>query len=200
MQQRIKRIFDFMIALIGIIIASPILLIVAILVRLNLGAPILFRQPRVGLNGEVFEMVKFRTMKDAKDAKGHLLPDDERLTKFGQFLRQSSLDELPELFNVLKGDMSLVGPRPLLVEYLPLYSKEQMRRHEVRPGITGYAQINGRNNISWAKKFELGVYYVDNYRLSLDFKILTQTVGKVLTQSDISQEGHVTVEKFNGAN
>lgn len=200
MQQRIKRIFDFMIALIGIIIASPILLIVAILVRLNLGSPILFRQPRVGLNGEVFEMVKFRTMKDAKDAKGHLLPDDERLTKFGQFLRQSSLDELPELFNVLKGDMSLVGPRPLLVEYLPLYSNEQMRRHEVRPGITGYAQINGRNNISWAKKFELDVYYVDNYRLSLDFKILTQTVGKVLKQSDISQEGHVTVEKFNGAN
>ncbi|BEH91610.1 sugar transferase [Turicibacter faecis] len=200
MQQRIKRIFDFMIALIGIIIASPILLIVAILVRLNLGAPILFRQPRVGLNGEVFEMVKFRTMKDAKDAKGHLLPDDERLTKFGQFLRQSSLDELPELFNVLKGDMSLVGPRPLLVEYLPLYSKEQMRRHEVRPGITGYAQINGRNNISWAQKFELDVYYVDNYRLSLDFKILAQTVGKVLKQSDISQEGHVTVEKFNGAN
>lgn len=200
MQQRIKRIFDFMIALIGIIIASPILVIVAILVRLNLGAPILFRQPRVGLNGEVFEMVKFRTMKDAKDAKGHLLPDDERLTKFGQFLRQSSLDELPELFNVLKGDMSLVGPRPLLVEYLPLYSKEQMRRHEVRPGITGYAQINGRNNISWAKKFELDVYYVDNYRLSLDFKILAQTVGKVLKQSDISQEGHVTVEKFNGAN
>ena len=199
MQQQIKRGLDIIISLVGLILASPILLIVAILVRLNLGAPILFRQPRVGLNGEVFEMVKFRTMKDAKDAKGHLLPDDERLTKFGQFLRQSSLDELPELFNVLKGDMSLVGPRPLLVEYLPLYSKEQMRRHEVRPGITGYAQINGRNNISWAKKFELDVYYVDNYRLSLDFKILTQTVGKVLKQSDISQEGHVTVEKFNGA-
>ena len=200
MQQQIKRGLDIIISLVGLILASPILLIVAILVRLNLGAPILFRQPRVGLNGEVFEMVKFRTMKDAKDAKGHLLPDDERLTKFGQFLRQSSLDELPELFNVLKGDMSLVGQRPLLVEYLPLYSKEQMRRHEVRPGITGYAQINGRNNISWAKKFELDVYYVDNYRLSLDFKILTQTVGKVLKQSDISQEGHVTVEKFNGAN
>ena len=200
MQQQIKRGLDIIISLVGLILASPTLLIVAILVRLNLGAPILFRQPRVGLNGEVFEMVKFRTMKDAKDAKGHLLPDDERLTKFGQFLRQSSLDELPELFNVLKGDMSLVGPRPLLVEYLPLYSKEQMRRHEVRPGITGYAQINGRNNISWAKKFELDVYYVDNYRLSLDFKILTQTVGKVLKQSDISQEGHVTVEKFNGAN
>lgn len=200
MRQQIKRGLDIIISLVGLILASPILLIVAILVRLNLGAPILFRQPRVGLNGEVFEMVKFRTMKDAKDSKGHLLPDDERLTKFGQFLRQSSLDELPELFNVLKGDMSLVGPRPLLVEYLPLYSKEQMRRHEVRPGITGYAQINGRNNISWAKKFELDVYYVDNHRLSLDFKILAQTFAKVLKQSDISQEGHVTVEKFNGAN
>lgn len=189
-----------MIALIGIIIASPILLMVAILVRFNLGAPILFRQSRVGLNGEIFEMVKFRTMKDAQDAKGNPLPDEERLTKFGQFLRKSSLDELPELFNVLKGDMSLVGPRPLLVEYLPLYSKEQMRRHEVRPGITGYAQVNGRNNISWAKKFELDVYYVKNYSLGLDLKILAQTVGKVLKQSDISQEGHVTVERFNGAN
>lgn len=200
MQQRIKRGFDFVISLVGLIIASPILLMVAILVRLNLGAPILFRQPRVGLNGEIFEMVKFRTMKDAQDAKGNPLPDEERLTKFGQFLRKSSLDELPELFNVLKGDMSLVGPRPLLVEYLPLYSKEQMRRHEVRPGITGYAQVNGRNNISWAKKFELDVYYVKNYSLGLDLKILVQTVGKVLKQSDISQEGHVTVEKFNGAN
>lgn len=200
MQQRIKRGFDFVISLVGLIIASPILLMVAILVRLNLGAPILFRQPRVGLDGEIFEMVKFRTMKDAQDSEGNPLPDEERLTKFGQFLRKSSLDELPELFNVLKGDMSLVGPRPLLVEYLPLYSKEQMRRHEVRPGITGYAQVNGRNNISWAKKFELDVYYVKNYSLGLDLKILAQTVGKVLKQSDISQEGHVTVEKFNGAN
>lgn len=200
MQQRIKRGFDFVISLVGLIIASPILLMVAILVRLNLGAPILFRQPRVGLDGEIFEMVKFRTMKDAQDSEGNPLPDEERLTKFGQFLRKSSLDELPELFNVLKGDMSLVGPRPLLVEYLPLYSKEQMRRHEVRPGITGYAQVNGRNNISWAKKFELDVYYVKNYSLGLDLKILVQTVGKVLKQSDISQEGHVTVEKFNGAN
>lgn len=200
MQQRIKRGFDFVISLVGLIIASPILLMVAILVRLNLGAPILFRQPRAGLDGEIFEMVKFRTMKDAQDVDGNPLPDEERLTKFGQFLRKSSLDELPELFNVLKGDMSLVGPRPLLVEYLPLYSKEQMRRHEVRPGITGYAQVNGRNNISWAKKFELDVYYVKNYSLGLDLKILVQTVGKVLKQSDISQEGHVTVEKFNGAN
>ena len=200
MQQRIKRGFDFVISLVGLIIASPILLMVAILVRLNLGAPILFRQPRAGLDGQIFEMVKFRTMKDAQDVDGNPLPDEERLTKFGQFLRKSSLDELPELFNVLKGDMSLVGPRPLLVEYLPLYSKEQMRRHEVRPGITGYAQVNGRNNISWAKKFELDVYYVKNYSLGLDLKILVQTVGKVLKQSDISQEGHVTVEKFNGAN
>ena len=200
MQQRIKRGFDFMISLVGLIIASPILLMVAILVRFNLGAPILFRQSRVGLDGEIFEMVKFRTMRDAQDSEGNPLPDEERLTKFGQFLRKSSLDELPELFNVLKGDMSLVGPRPLLVEYLPLYSKEQMRRHEVRPGITGYAQVNGRNNISWAKKFELDVYYVKNYSLGLDLKILAQTVGKVLKQSDISQEGHVTVEKFNGAN
>lgn len=200
MQQRIKRGFDFVISLVGLIIASPILLMVAILVRLNLGAPILFRQPRVGLDGEIFEMVKFRTMKDAHDSEGNPLPDEERLTKFGQFLRKSSLDELPELFNVLKGDMSLVGPRPLLVEYLPLYSKEQMRRHEVRPGITGYAQVNGRNNISWAKKFELDVYYVKNYSLGLDLKILVQTVGKVLKQSDISQEGHATMEKFNGVN
>ena len=200
MQQRIKRIFDFMIALIGIIIASPILLIVAILVRLNLGAPILFRQPRVGLNGEVFEMVKFRTMKDAKDAKGHLLPDDERLTKFGQFLRQSSLDELPELFNVLKGDMSLVGPRPLLVEYLPLYSKEQARRHEVRPGITGWAQCHGRNAISWKKKFELDVWYVDHISFMTDCKVIFTTIKKVVCREDINSATAATMEPFNGNN
>lgn len=200
MQQRIKRILEFMIALIGLIIACPILLIVAILVRTNLGSPILFRQQRVGLNGEIFEMIKFRTMKDATDSQGNQLPDEERLTKFGNFLRKSSLDELPELWNVLKGDMSLVGPRPLLVEYLPLYSEEQMKRHHVRPGITGYAQVNGRNNISWTKKFELDVYYVENFNLILDLKILWKTVVKVLGQADISQEGHVTVEKFNGMN
>ena len=158
MQQRIKRVLEFIIALIGLILASPILLVVAILVKTKLGSPILFRQQRVGLNGEIFEMVKFRTMKDATDLEGNPLPDEERLTKFGQLLRKTSLDELPELWNVLKGDMSLVGPRPLLVEYLPLYSKEQMKRHHVRPGITGYAQVNGRNNISWKKKFELDVY------------------------------------------
>ena len=200
MQQRIKRGLEFIIALIGVILASPILLIVAILVRIKLGSPIFFRQSRVGLNGEIFEMVKFRTMKDAYDAEGNLLPDEERLTAFGIFLRKSSLDELPELWNVLKGDMSLVGPRPLLVEYLPLYSEEQMKRHNVRPGITGYAQVNGRNNISWTKKFELDVYYVENFSLWLDIKILFQTVAKVLGQADINQEGNATVERFNGMN
>lgn len=200
MQQRIKRVLEFIIALIGLILASPILLIVAILVRIKLGSPIIFRQQRVGLNGEIFEMVKFRTMKDAYDAEGNLLPDEERLTAFGIFLRKSSLDELPELWNVLKGDMSLVGPRPLLVEYLPLYSEEQMKRHNVRPGITGYAQVNGRNNISWTKKFELDVYYVENFSLWLDIKILFQTVAKVLGQADINQEGNATVERFNGMN
>lgn len=200
MQQRIKRVLECIIALIGLILASPILLIVAILVRIKLGSPIFFRQARVGLNGEIFEMVKFRTMKDAYDAEGNLLPDEERLTAFGNFLRKSSLDELPELWNVLKGDMSLVGPRPLLVEYLPLYSEEQMKRHNVRPGITGYAQVNGRNNISWTKKFELDVYYVENFSLWLDIKILFQTVAKVLGQADINQEGNATVERFNGMN
>ena len=200
LQQKIKRIIDFLLALIGLMLASPILLIVAILVKTKLGSPILFRQQRVGLNGEIFEMVKFRTMKDATDSEGNPLPDEERLTKFGQLLRKTSLDELPELWNVLKGDMRLVGPRPLLVEYLPLYSKEQMKRHDVRPGITGYAQVNGRNNISWTKKFELDVYYVENFSLWLDVKILFQTVAKVLGQADINQEGNVTMEKFNGMN
>ena len=200
MQQLIKRVLEFIIALIGVILASPILLIVAILVKTKLGSPILFRQQRVGLNGEIIEMVKFRTMKDATDSEGNPLPDEERLTKFGQLLRKTSLDELPELWNVLKGDMSLVGPRPLLVEYLPLYSEEQMKRHHVRPGITGYAQVNGRNNISWTKKFELDVYYVENFSLWLDVKILFQTVAKVLGQADINQEGNVTMEKFNGMN
>lgn len=200
MQQIIKRIIEFIIVLIGLIVASPILLVVAILVRTKLGSPILFRQQRVGLNGEIFEMVKFRSMKDAYDEHGNPLPDEVRLTKFGQLLRKTSLDELPELWNVLKGDMSLVGPRPLLVEYLPLYSMEQMKRHNVRPGVTGYAQVNGRNNIPWAKKFELDVYYVEKFSLWLDVKILFQTIAKVLGQADISQEGNVTIEKFNGMN
>ena len=200
MQKTIKRVIDFILSLIGLTLASPILIIVAILVKMKLGSPILFRQQRVGLNGEVFEMVKFRTMKDATDANGQPLPDEVRLTKFGQVLRRTSLDELPELWNVLKGDMSLVGPRPLLVEYLPLYSKEQMKRHNVRPGITGYAQVNGRNNISWKKKFELDVYYVENFSLWMDLKILVQTVVKVVGQADINQEGNATIEDFNGKN
>ena len=200
MQQKIKRVTEFTLAFIALIIFSPILLIVGVGVRIKLGSPIFFRQSRVGLNGEIFEMVKFRTMKDACDAEGNLLPDEERLTAFGSFLRKSSLDELPELWNVLKGNMSLVGPRPLLVEYLPLYSEEQMKRHNVRPGITGYAQVNGRNNISWTKKFELDVYYVENFSLWLDIKILFQTVAKVLGQADINQEGNATVERFNGMN
>ena len=200
MQQKIKRVTEFTLAFIALIIFSPILLIVGVGVRIKLGLPIFFRQSRVGLNGEIFEMVKFRTMKDVYDAEGNLLPDEERLTAFGSFLRKSSLDELPELWNVLKGNMSLVGPRPLLVEYLPLYSEEQMKRHNVRPGITGYAQVNGRNNISWTKKFELDVYYVENFSLWLDIKILFQTVAKVLGQADINQEGNATVERFNGMN
>ncbi len=200
MQQCIKRSIDFILALVGLILALPVLLIVAILIRTKLGSPIFFRQSRVGLNGEIFEMIKFRTMKDAYNTNGEPLPDSERLTSFGQFLRKTSLDELPELINVLKGDMSLVGPRPLLVEYLPLYSEEQMRRHHVRPGITGYAQVNGRNNISWAKKFELDIYYVNHFSLYLDIKILWQTVVKVIKQADINQEGSITVEKFNGMN
>ena len=200
MQQKIKRVTEFTLAFIALIIFSPILLIVGVGVRIKLGSPIFFRQSRVGLNGEIFEMVKFRTMKDVYDAEGNLLPDEERLTAFGSFLRKSSLDELPELWNVLKGNMSLVGPRPLLVEYLPLYSEEQMKRHNVRPGITGYAQVNGRNNISWTKKFELDVYYVENFSLWLDLKILFQTVAKVLGQADINQEGNATMEKFNGMN
>ena len=200
MQKIIKRITEFIIVFLGVIMLSPILLIVAILVKTKLGSPILFRQQRVGLNGEIFEMVKFRTMKDAYDAQGNPLPDEERLTAFGQLLRKTSLDELPELWNVLKGDMSLVGPRPLLVEYLPLYSEKQMKRHTVRPGVTGYAQVNGRNNISWSKKFELDVYYVEHFSLWLDIKIIFQTIAKVLGQADIAQDGHVTIEKFNGMN
>lgn len=200
MQQKIKRVLEFIIALFALILFSPVLLIVAGLVRFKLGSSIFFCQPRVGLNGKVFKMIKFRTMKDAYDENGEPLPDSERLTPFGQFLRRTSLDELPELINVLTGNMSLVGPRPLLVEYLPLYSEEQMKRHDVRPGITGYAQVNGRNNISWTKKFELDVYYVNHFSLWLDLKILWRTVAKVLAQADINQEGNVTVEKFNGMN
>ncbi|MFW8629177.1 sugar transferase [Vibrio natriegens] len=193
-----KRLFDFCVSLCGLILLSPIIALVAWKIRKNLGSPVLFRQTRPGLNGKPFEMVKFRTMKDAIDAQGNPLPDSERMTPFGDKLRNSSLDELPELWNVLKGEMSLVGPRPLLMQYLPLYSKEQARRHDVRPGVTGWAQINGRNAISWEDKFKLDVWYVDNRSFWLDIKILFLTVKKVFVKEGISADGHVTIEPFTG--
>lgn len=193
-----KRLFDFLTSLIALILLSPIIALVAWKIRKNLGSPVLFRQTRPGLNGKPFEMVKFRSMKDAVDAKGNQLPDDERMTPFGDKLRSSSLDELPGLWNVLKGDMSLVGPRPLLVQYLPLYNEEQARRHDVRPGITGWAQINGRNAISWEDKFALDVWYVDNRTFLLDMKILFLTVKKVFIKEGISAEGEATMPAFKG--
>ncbi|WP_182036224.1 sugar transferase [Vibrio diabolicus] len=193
-----KRIFDFTASLCGLILLSPIIALVAWKIRKNLGSPVLFRQTRPGLNGKPFEMVKFRTMKDAVDAQGNPLPDSERMTPFGDKLRNSSLDELPELWNVLKGEMSLVGPRPLLMQYLPLYDKEQARRHEVRPGVTGWAQINGRNAISWEDKFKLDVWYVDNRNLWLDIKVLFLTVKKVFIKEGISAEGEATMPYFEG--
>ncbi|EGR0055355.1 sugar transferase [Vibrio vulnificus] len=193
-----KRLFDFLVSLTALILLSPIIALVAWKIRKNLGSPVLFRQTRPGLNGKPFEMVKFRTMKDAVDAQGNPLPDSERMTPFGDKLRNSSLDELPELWNVLKGEMSLVGPRPLLMQYLPLYSQEQARRHEVRPGVTGWAQINGRNAISWEEKFKLDVWYVDNRSFWLDIKILLLTVKKVFVKEGISADGHVTIAPFTG--
>lgn len=200
MQKFIKRTIDILASSIGLIVLSPVLIIVAILVRTKLGSPIFFTQDRVGKDGKIFKMIKFRTMLDDTDKWGEPLPDEDRLTPFGKLLRSTSLDELPELFNVFKGDMSLVGPRPLLVEYIELYSKEQWRRHEVRPGITGWAQVNGRNAISWDERFNLDVEYVDNYNIWLDIKILFMTVSKVLRRDGISQDGHATMEKFNGNN
>ena len=194
-----KRLFDFIVALCALLTLLPVIIVVAVLIRLKLGSPILFTQDRPGLNGKIFKMMKFRTMLDGKDKYGNLLPDNERMTKFGAFLRSTSLDELPGLFNVLKGDMSLVGPRPLLVQYLPLYSAEQARRHNVRPGITGWAQVNGRNAISWDQKFKLDVWYVDNQSFLLDLKILLLTVKKVFVREGISADGHVTIEPFKGS-
>ncbi|TAJ77011.1 MAG: sugar transferase [Gallionellaceae bacterium] len=194
----LKRSFDLLAALSILVILFPGLLVLTLLVRIKLGAPIFFCQTRPGKDGVPFTMYKFRTMTDARDENGNLLHDKDRLPRFGQFLRASSLDELPELLNVLKGEMSLVGPRPLLVEYLPLYSTEQARRHEARPGITGWAQVNGRNAISWEEKFKLDVWYVDNRSFWLDVKILWLTVWRVVRRTDISQEGHVTMEKFRG--
>lgn len=194
-----KKIFDFTVALLALITLSPIIFIVALLIRFRLGSPILFTQNRPGLNGRVFKMKKFRTMLDAKDKQGNLLPDEQRMTKFGAFLRSTSLDELPGLFNVLKGDMSLVGPRPLLVEYLPLYSKEQARRHNVRPGITGWAQVNGRNAISWEDKFKLDVWYVDNQSFWLDIKILLLTVKKVFVREGTAHATSEIQSRFKGS-
>ncbi|MNB91841.1 putative sugar transferase EpsL [compost metagenome] len=194
-----KRFFDIVASVAGLIVLSPVIAIVAYLIRKRLGSPILFRQVRPGLGGKPFEMVKFRTMRDALDADGNPLPDSERMTDFGRFLRSSSLDELPELWNVIKGDMSLVGPRPLLMEYLPLYDEVQVRRHDARPGVTGWAQINGRNALSWEEKFKLDVWYVDNQSLWLDLKIIFLTIKKVLIRDGISAEGEVTMTKFTGS-
>lgn len=194
-----KRAFDLVLTLPAALLLSPVLLVVALLVRLKLGSPVLFRQKRPGLHGRTFELVKFRTMTDARGPDGALLPDAVRLTPFGQFLRRSSLDELPELWNILRGEMSLVGPRPLLVEYLPLYDTAQARRHEVRPGLTGWAQINGRNTLSWEEKFAADVWYVDNRSLWLDSKVLALTVAAVLTRHGISAAGEATMPPFRGS-
>ena len=194
----IKRFLDFILSLMALIILSPILLIIYILVRIKLGKPAIFKQERPGKNEKIFTLYKFRTMTDEKDKDGKLLPDEKRLTKFGKILRSTSLDELPELVNILKGDMSIVGPRPLLVEYLPLYNEEQKRRHEVRPGLTGLAQVSGRNSLSWEEKFKNDVYYVDHISLWEDIKIILKTVGKVLKREGISQEGNATMEYFTG--
>ena len=193
-----KKIFDLFLIFLSLPLVLPLYLLVILLVLTQLNFPILFRQPRPGLNGKVFNIYKFRTMTDDCDENGTLLPDEARLTKFGKFLRSTSLDELPSLWNVLKSDMSLVGPRPLLLEYLPLYSTQQARRHEVKPGITGLAQVNGRNAITWSEKFDLDVWYVDNQSIWLDIKILWLTVKKVIMRDGINQVGQSTMEKFKG--
>ncbi len=194
-----KRTFDFILAAAAMIVLSPVLIALAAAIRWKLGSPVLFRQQRPGLDGRPFWLLKFRSMTDARAAAGVLLPDAERLTRFGRFLRSTSLDELPELINVLKGEMSLVGPRPLLMQYLDRYTPAQARRHEVRPGITGWAQVNGRNAITWEEKFKLDVWYVDNWSLWLDIKIIAMTVWKILKREGISQPGQATMEEFKGA-
>lgn len=199
MYRVVKRMFDIIASCILLVLFSPVMALTACLIYLTMGSPVLFRQQRPGLYGQPFTLVKFRTMTDARDKTGNLLPDEMRLTRLGAFLRSTSLDELPELFNVLKGEMSLVGPRPLKMEYLSLYTPRQARRHEVLPGITGWAQVNGRNSLSWEEKFELDVWYVDNQSFWLDLKILFLTVVKVLKREGISAEGHVTMPKFTGS-
>jgi lipopolysaccharide/colanic/teichoic acid biosynthesis glycosyltransferase len=194
-----KRFFDIILTVSGGLLLILLCALLLLSVKLKLGSPVLFKQDRPGLNGNIFSMVKFRTMTNECDSASNLLPDEDRLTKFGEFLRSTSLDELPGFWSVLKGDMSLVGPRPLLTEYLPLYSKEQARRHEVKPGITGWAQVNGRNSISWEEKFDLDIWYVDNQSIWLDIKILWLTVKKVIARDDISQDNNTTMEKFKGS-
>lgn len=192
----IKRWLDFILSLLAIIILSPVFVIVAILVRIKLGAPIIFKQERPGKDGKIFKLIKFRSMMDTRDEKGNLLPDDDRLPRFGRILRSTSLDELPELFNILKGDMSIVGPRPLLIEYLPYYTSEERHRHDVRPGLTGLAQVNGRNTLTWEEKFAYDTKYVKNISLMKDIKIILKTIGKVFKRSDILIGKQFTVEKL----
>ena len=194
----VKRLFDLFTACVVVILVFPLMLLVSLIIAIDLGYPIFFRQKRPGYHGEIFTIYKFRTMRDEKDAQGHPLPDADRLTKFGRFLRSSSLDELPELFNIIMGEMSWVGPRPLLVEYLPLYSADQARRHDVLPGITGWAQVHGRNILTWKQKFDLDIWYVDHWSFWLDIKILGMTVVKVLKREGISQPGQATSEPFTG--
>jgi lipopolysaccharide/colanic/teichoic acid biosynthesis glycosyltransferase len=196
----IKRPMDFILSLCAIIVLAPVLMIIAILVRIKLGSPVLFKQKRPGLNEKIFTLYKFRTMTDERNENGELLPDEIRLTRFGKFLRSTSLDELPELFNIIKGDMSVVGPRPLLIEYLPLYNNHQKRRHEVRPGLSGHAQVNGRNAISWEDKFKLDVEYVDNVSFIGDWKIIFLTLKKAFMREDINSETAATMELFKGTN
>jgi sugar transferase EpsL len=195
----VKRLFDLVMAVIWLLLLSPVLLVVAIIVRWKLGSPVLFKQERPGLHGRPFDLYKFRTMLDRRSSEGGLSPDEERMTPFGALLRKTSLDELPELWNVLRGDMSLVGPRPLLNEYLQYYSPEQSRRHEVRPGLTGWAQVNGRNTVDWEERLAMDVWYVDNRTFLLDLKILWRTLLVVLRSDGINQDGHVTMEKFRGS-
>ncbi|CAE6910991.1 Uncharacterized sugar transferase EpsL [Pseudomonas marincola] len=195
----LKRFFDIVASAIGLLLLSPVIALVALQIGRKIGSPVFFRQVRPGLNGKPFEMIKFRTMRDAVDAAGNPLPDSERMTPFGSLLRSTSLDELPELWNVLKGDMSLVGPRPLLMEYLPLYNPEQFRRHEVRPGVTGWAQINGRNSLGWEEKFALDVCYVDSRSFWFDMKIILLTLKRVVARDGISADGEVTMAKFTGS-
>lgn len=194
-----KRLFDIALSLFLLLVAAPLMALTAFSVRLAMGSPVLLRQTRPGLNGRPFTFLKFRSMTDARDAEGKLLPDERRLTPFGRWLRRSSLDELPQLINVLRGDMSLVGPRPLLMEYLPLYSVQQARRHDVRPGITGWAQVNGRNAISWEEKFECDVWYVEHQSFALDLRILFMTFARLFRRSDVSHGGHATMPRFSGS-